>query len=60
TWTAEQLAGIAGACADGRHEVVGIVIAGTVRGVAAPSPAHPGDHAAEALAVRGGAKGGSA
>ena len=31
SWTAGELAGIAEACADGGHEVVGIVVAGTVR-----------------------------
>ncbi|MER7949427.1 Wzz/FepE/Etk N-terminal domain-containing protein [Streptomyces sp. NPDC096079] len=49
-WTAGELAGIAEACADARHEVVGIVVAGTVwarpprssgrsRDVDAPAPA---------------------
>jgi capsular polysaccharide biosynthesis protein len=31
SWTAGELAGIAGACADAEQEVVGIVVAGTVR-----------------------------
>ncbi len=31
SWTKEELAGIAEACADGGHEVVGIVVAGPVR-----------------------------
>ncbi|MFF3641349.1 polysaccharide biosynthesis protein [Streptomyces sp. NPDC002564] len=30
-WTAGELSGVAEACADGRHEVVGIVVAGAVR-----------------------------
>uniref|UniRef100_UPI00278C494B Wzz/FepE/Etk N-terminal domain-containing protein n=1 Tax=Streptomyces venezuelae TaxID=54571 RepID=UPI00278C494B len=30
SWTAGELAGIAEACADARHEVVGVVLAGTV------------------------------
>ncbi|MDO0938296.1 Wzz/FepE/Etk N-terminal domain-containing protein [Streptomyces sp. DG2A-72] len=60
SWTAEELAGLAEACADGRHEVVGIVLAGTVR--ARPttrSAGPPPDNATPALAVRG-ATGGSA
>ncbi|MDO0910605.1 Wzz/FepE/Etk N-terminal domain-containing protein [Streptomyces sp. DT2A-34] len=60
SWTAEELAGIAEACADGRHEVVGVVVAGTVRArptrSAGPSP----DDVTPALAVRGPATGGSA
>ncbi|WP_217555422.1 Wzz/FepE/Etk N-terminal domain-containing protein [Streptomyces sp. GbtcB6] len=31
SWTAAELAGIAEACADGGHELVGVVVAGTVR-----------------------------
>ncbi|MGW3103460.1 Wzz/FepE/Etk N-terminal domain-containing protein [Streptomyces sp. NPDC001100] len=31
SWTAADLAGIAEACADGGHELVGVVVAGTVR-----------------------------
>ncbi|MFE0700866.1 Wzz/FepE/Etk N-terminal domain-containing protein [Streptomyces sp. NPDC058872] len=30
SWTAAELSGIAGACADAAHEVVGVVLAGTV------------------------------
>jgi hypothetical protein len=59
-WTAEELAGIAEACADGRHEVVGIVVAGTVRARPPRSAGHPPDEATLALAVRGHATGGSA
>ncbi|MFE9023520.1 Wzz/FepE/Etk N-terminal domain-containing protein [Streptomyces sp. NPDC007808] len=59
-WTAEELAGIAEACADGRHEVVGVVVADAVRDrptrSAGPSP----DDFTEALAVRGRVTGGSA
>ncbi|GAA4325627.1 Wzz/FepE/Etk N-terminal domain-containing protein [Streptomyces venetus] len=58
SWTAAELAGLAEACADAGHEVVGIVVAGTVRArpprSAGPSP----DEAAPALAVRGHATGG--
>ena len=61
-WTAEELAGIAEACADGRHEVVGAVVAGTVRDRPSPrgSTGRPPDHATPALVVRGHAMGGSA
>ncbi|WP_432168423.1 Wzz/FepE/Etk N-terminal domain-containing protein [Streptomyces sp. bgisy031] len=59
-WTAEELAGIAEACADGRHEVVGIVVAGMVLARPTRSAGHPPDAATVALAVRGHATGGSA
>ncbi|MEV5510685.1 Wzz/FepE/Etk N-terminal domain-containing protein [Streptomyces orinoci] len=63
--TAEELAGIAEACADGGHEVVGIVLAGPVRARArrsaghSPDNGHAPDNATGALAVRGHAAGGS-
>ncbi|MGW0470742.1 Wzz/FepE/Etk N-terminal domain-containing protein [Streptomyces coeruleorubidus] len=57
--TAEELAGIAEACADGRHEVVGVVVAGTVRIRPTRSAGRPPDDATPALAVRGQATGGS-
>ncbi|MFI9584794.1 Wzz/FepE/Etk N-terminal domain-containing protein [Streptomyces sp. NPDC052236] len=57
SWTAGELAGIAEACADGRHEVVGIVVAGTVRARPTRSAGHPPDDATPALAVRGHATG---
>ncbi|MER5437857.1 Wzz/FepE/Etk N-terminal domain-containing protein [Streptomyces sp. NPDC002790] len=60
SWTAEELTGIAEACADGRHEIVGIVVAGPVRARPAGSAEPPPDHATPALAVRGHATGGSA
>jgi capsular polysaccharide biosynthesis protein len=59
SWTAEELAGIAEACADGRHEVVGVVVAGTVRADPTRSAGHPSDEPTPALAVRGHATGGS-
>ncbi|GHI04234.1 polysaccharide biosynthesis protein [Streptomyces cellostaticus] len=59
SWTAEELAGIAEACADGRHEVVGIVVAGTVRARPTRTAERPPDEATLALAVRGPATGGS-
>lgn len=59
SWTAEELAGIAEACADAGYEVVGFVVAGTVRARPARSAAHRRDDAVPALAVRGDATGGS-
>ncbi|MEW2635057.1 Wzz/FepE/Etk N-terminal domain-containing protein [Streptomyces sp. NPDC048389] len=60
SWTAEELAGIAEACTDGGHEVVGIVVAGTVRARPARSSGRSPDAATPALAVRDRATGGSA
>ncbi|MEU9404203.1 Wzz/FepE/Etk N-terminal domain-containing protein [Streptomyces sp. NPDC048281] len=61
SWTAEELAGIAEACADGRHEILGIVVADPVRArETRPTGHHPPDDATLALAVRGQATGGSA
>ncbi|MEU6511467.1 Wzz/FepE/Etk N-terminal domain-containing protein [Streptomyces sp. NPDC046942] len=60
SWTAEELAGIAEACADGRHEVVGIVVAGTVRAPETRSADRLPDDATLALAVHSHARGGSA
>nr|WP_240929832.1 Wzz/FepE/Etk N-terminal domain-containing protein [Streptomyces coryli] len=65
SWTAAELAGIAGACADGRHEVVGIVLAGAVRarpaGPADPPPdaGDPPDDGTLAFAVHSHGTGGS-
>ncbi|MEW2077933.1 Wzz/FepE/Etk N-terminal domain-containing protein [Streptomyces sp. NPDC013433] len=60
SWTAGELAGVAEACADAGHEVVGVVVAGTVlaRPVRSAAPP-PDDEAASALAVHGHATGGS-
>ncbi|WP_031038620.1 Wzz/FepE/Etk N-terminal domain-containing protein [Streptomyces sp. NRRL F-5650] len=57
--TAEELAGVAEACADGGHEVVGVVVAGAVRARSsgAGGPAEP---AAAVAAVHEHATGGSA
>jgi hypothetical protein len=60
SWTAEELAGIAEACADGGHEVVGVVVAGTVRTRPARAADRPSDEATLALAVHGHATGDSA
>ncbi|MFI1562262.1 Wzz/FepE/Etk N-terminal domain-containing protein [Streptomyces sp. NPDC020490] len=57
--TAEELTGIAGACADGGHEVVGVVVAGTVRIRPTRAAGRPSDEAAMAFAGRGHATGGS-
>ncbi|MFE7706463.1 Wzz/FepE/Etk N-terminal domain-containing protein [Streptomyces sp. NPDC057486] len=59
SWTAEELVGIAGACADGRHEVVGIVVADTVRARPTRTAGRPPDEDTLVLAVRGHATGGS-
>ncbi|TXS52052.1 Wzz/FepE/Etk N-terminal domain-containing protein [Streptomyces sp. t39] len=55
-WTAEELAGLADACADAGHEVVGIVLAGTGWARTARSADRP-RHAAPALAVGEDARG---
>jgi len=60
SWTAEELAGIAEACADGRHEVLGVVVAGTVQASPRRSAADLPDDATLAFAVPGRATGGSA
>ncbi|MEW2080959.1 Wzz/FepE/Etk N-terminal domain-containing protein [Streptomyces sp. NPDC005283] len=59
SWTAGELAGIAEACADAKHEVVGIVLAGTVWTRPARSAGRPRDAATLALAVGNDARGGS-
>ncbi|MFE3031477.1 Wzz/FepE/Etk N-terminal domain-containing protein [Streptomyces canus] len=59
-WTAEELAGIAEACADGRHDVVGVVVAGPVQAGPARSAADLPDDATLTFAVPGRATGGRA
>ncbi|MEV4926520.1 Wzz/FepE/Etk N-terminal domain-containing protein [Streptomyces roseoverticillatus] len=59
SWTAEELAGIAEACADAGHEVVGIVVAGTVRARPARTAGRLLRHATPAIAVGDDARGGS-
>ncbi|WP_329054888.1 polysaccharide biosynthesis protein [Streptomyces violaceus] len=60
SWTAGELAGIAEACADAGHEVVGIVLAaGTVRARPTRSAGPPRAAATPALAVGESAAGGS-
>ncbi|MDC0770887.1 Wzz/FepE/Etk N-terminal domain-containing protein [Streptomyces sp. HD] len=58
SWTAEELAGIAEACADGGHQVVGIVVADPVRVHPPRTAERPADEATLAVAVRGPATGG--
>ncbi|WP_431781957.1 polysaccharide biosynthesis protein [Streptomyces chumphonensis] len=55
--TTEELAGVAGACADAGHEVVGVVLAGPVRPRPARSAAGPRDAAAPTPPVAEDAKG---
>ncbi|MGK5691389.1 polysaccharide biosynthesis protein [Streptomyces sp. URMC 128] len=59
SWTAGELAGIAEACADAGHEVVGVVVAGTTRDRPTRSAGRPAHEAAPQLAVRGHATGGA-
>ncbi|MFE7314696.1 polysaccharide biosynthesis protein [Streptomyces sp. NPDC057555] len=59
SWTAEELAGVAEACADARHEVVGVVLAGAVRARPTRSAGRPRDAATPALAVGDDAAGGA-
>ncbi|MFH8468168.1 Wzz/FepE/Etk N-terminal domain-containing protein [Streptomyces sp. NPDC017991] len=60
SWTAGELAAVAEACADARHEVVGIVVAGTVRARPTRSADRPADDTPLALAVPGNTTGGPA
>ncbi|WP_438489486.1 Wzz/FepE/Etk N-terminal domain-containing protein [Streptomyces sp. S186] len=59
SWSAGELTGIAEACADGRQEVVGIVVAGPVRARPARPVGEPPQHARQAIAVGGDAGGGA-
>ncbi|MGW7267530.1 Wzz/FepE/Etk N-terminal domain-containing protein [Streptomyces sp. NPDC054842] len=59
-WTADELAGIAGACADGGHELVGAVVADTVLAPEARPADRTPDQPTRKLAVRGNAAGGPA
>ncbi|WP_353946585.1 Wzz/FepE/Etk N-terminal domain-containing protein [Streptomyces sp. HUAS MG91] len=59
-WTTAELSGIARACADGGHEVVGLVVADPVLARPASPADHPPHHAAPAPAVHSHATGGSA
>jgi capsular polysaccharide biosynthesis protein len=57
--TAAELSGIAEACADARHEIVGVVLAGVVRALPARSAGRPHDTATPVFAVGHDAKGSS-
>lgn len=59
TRTAAELAGVAEACADAGHDVVGIVLADAVRTRPARSAGPPREAAAPALALGDGARGGA-
>ncbi|MEV6014566.1 MULTISPECIES: Wzz/FepE/Etk N-terminal domain-containing protein [unclassified Streptomyces] len=59
SWTAAELSGIAEACADAKHEIVGIVLAGMARALPARSAGRPRDAVAPVLAVGHDAKGSS-
>ncbi|MFD8419724.1 Wzz/FepE/Etk N-terminal domain-containing protein [Streptomyces sp. NPDC059466] len=59
SWTAVELAGIAEACADAKHEVLGIVLAGPVRARATQPAGRPRDAAVPVFAVGDDAKGSS-
>ncbi|AIV32205.1 polysaccharide biosynthesis protein [Streptomyces sp. R1] len=58
--SAEELAGVAGACADGGHEVVGVVVAGAVLARASGPADRPVDPPTAVAAVHDHARGGSA
>lgn len=57
SWTAGELAGIAEACADGGHELVGVVVAGTVRTRPTETADRLSDDATLTFAVHGHATG---
>ncbi|MGW6906218.1 Wzz/FepE/Etk N-terminal domain-containing protein [Streptomyces sp. NPDC054940] len=59
SWTAEELVGIAEACADAGHEVVGTVVAGTVQARPTKSAGRAPDGAAPPIAVGVDTRGGS-
>ncbi|WP_030348560.1 membrane-bound polysaccharide biosynthesis protein [Streptomyces sp. NRRL S-1022] len=59
SWTAGELAGVTGACADAGHKVVGIVLAGTVRVGPTRTADRPRDAAEPPLAVGADASGGA-
>ncbi|MEV5608899.1 Wzz/FepE/Etk N-terminal domain-containing protein [Streptomyces sp. NPDC052225] len=60
SWTAAELTGLAEACADGGHEVVGVVVADPVRALPERSTGDGPDRAAPVLAGRGQSTGGPA
>ena len=60
SWTEGELAGIAEACEDARHEIVGYVVASVVRARPARSADRPPDDAASAVPVGADPRGGAA
>ncbi|WP_329124837.1 Wzz/FepE/Etk N-terminal domain-containing protein [Streptomyces sp. NBC_01465] len=60
TWTTTELNGIAQACADAGHEVVGVVVSDPVLSRPSPSAGHPLDQVNPASSVRSHATGGPA
>ncbi|MGC5566079.1 Wzz/FepE/Etk N-terminal domain-containing protein [Streptomyces sp. FR-108] len=60
SWTAAELAAVAEACADARHQIVGIVVAGTSLARSKGSADRPADSTPLALAVPGNTTGGPA
>ncbi|MFI7244905.1 Wzz/FepE/Etk N-terminal domain-containing protein [Streptomyces qinglanensis] len=59
-WTAEELGGVAQACADAGHQVVGVVVAEPVRARSERSAERPAQHPEQAVPVGGAARGGPA
>lgn len=59
-WTTGELAGIAEACADAGHQVLGIVVADAVRARPTRTADRPPRHATPTIAVGGDARGGAA
>ncbi|MGW9031881.1 Wzz/FepE/Etk N-terminal domain-containing protein [Streptomyces sp. NPDC055722] len=59
SWTAGELAGIAEACADARHEIVGFVVASAVRARRTRSVGRPSNNATPTTAVGADVTGGS-
>ncbi|WP_431994235.1 Wzz/FepE/Etk N-terminal domain-containing protein [Streptomyces griseoflavus] len=59
-WTTEELTGLAEACADAGHEVVGVVLAGPVPVAPGTAGGRPRDAAVPALAAGEGTTGGAA
>ncbi|AZM50565.1 polysaccharide biosynthesis protein [Streptomyces sp. WAC 06738] len=58
-WTAAEIAGIGGACADAGHDIAGVVVAGTVRGRPDRPAGGPADGAEPVVAVGADVTGGS-
>ncbi|WP_431984462.1 Wzz/FepE/Etk N-terminal domain-containing protein [Streptomyces qinglanensis] len=59
-WSAEELGGVAQACADAGHQVVGVVVAEPVRARLQRSAGRPARHPEQAVPVGGATRGGPA